>query len=181
MLVMLQVDLPPCSYYSCKVVFLDTDQLPAHHSRVGDLVQNDVEGKLVYQITEAFLRSGVTEDQIGIMSLYRQQIKLLSHLLQDRKGIEILTADRSQGRDKDCIIISMVRSNDQGQVCATGCNYTICVAISPPCADWRLDEGLAAGQRVVHTCTVEVDHHWLPKDLGLDKTFVGVLSAHGRA
>ncbi|KAG1738190.1 AAA domain-containing protein [Suillus lakei] len=84
--------------------------------RVGDLVQNDVEAKLVYQITEAFLRSGVQEDQIGIMSLYRQQIKLLSHLLQDRKDIEILTADRSQGRDKDCVIISMVRSNDQGQV-----------------------------------------------------------------
>ncbi|OAX37312.1 Dna2-domain-containing protein [Rhizopogon vinicolor AM-OR11-026] len=101
---------------SCKVVFLDTDQLPAHDSRVGDLVQNDVEGKLVYQITEAFLRSGVKEDQIGIMSLYRQQIKLLSHLLQDRKDIDILTADRSQGRDKDCIIISMVRSNDQGQI-----------------------------------------------------------------
>ncbi|KIK37375.1 hypothetical protein CY34DRAFT_92854 [Suillus luteus UH-Slu-Lm8-n1] len=101
---------------SCKVVFIDTDHLPARDSRVGDLVQNDVEAKLVYQITEAFLKSGVQEDQIGIMSLYRQQIKLLSHLLQDRKDIEILTADRSQGRDKDCIIISMVRSNDQGQI-----------------------------------------------------------------
>ncbi|KAG2136828.1 Dna2-domain-containing protein [Suillus cothurnatus] len=101
---------------SSKVIFVDTDQLPARDSRVGDLVQNDVEAKLVYQITEAFLKSGVQEDQIGIMSLYRQQIKLLSHLLQDRKNIEILTADRSQGRDKDCIIISMVRSNDQGQI-----------------------------------------------------------------
>ncbi|KAG1797926.1 AAA domain-containing protein [Suillus variegatus] len=68
-----------------KVVFVDTDHLPARDSRVGDLVQNDVEAKLVYQITEAFLRSGVQEGQIGIMSLYRQQIKLLSHL-QDRKG-----------------------------------------------------------------------------------------------
>ncbi|KAG1804110.1 Dna2-domain-containing protein [Suillus subaureus] len=101
---------------SSKVIFVDTDHLPARDSRVGDLVQNDVEAKLVYQITEAFLKSGVQEDQIGIMSLYRQQIKLLSHLLQDRKDIEILTADRSQGRDKDCIIISMVRSNDQGQI-----------------------------------------------------------------
>ncbi|KAG2740551.1 hypothetical protein P692DRAFT_20880841 [Suillus brevipes Sb2] len=101
---------------SCKVVFVDTDHLPARDSRVGDLVQNDVEARLVYQVTEAFLKSGVQEEQIGIMSLYRQQIKLLSHLLQDRKEIEILTADRSQGRDKDCIIISMVRSNDQGQI-----------------------------------------------------------------
>ncbi|KIJ63491.1 hypothetical protein HYDPIDRAFT_175890 [Hydnomerulius pinastri MD-312] len=101
---------------SCKAVFVDTDCVPAFDSRVGDLVQNDVEGKLVYQITEALLHSGIEQRQIGVMSLYRQQIKLLSHLLQDKKDIEILTADKSQGRDKDCIIVSMVRSNDHGQV-----------------------------------------------------------------
>ncbi|KAH7929561.1 Dna2-domain-containing protein [Leucogyrophana mollusca] len=101
---------------SCKVVFIDTDLLPAHESRVGDLVQNDIEASLVYQLVEALLRSDVRQDQIGVMSPYRQQIKLLSHLLQDRRQIEILTADRSQGRDKDCIIISMVRSNDSGQI-----------------------------------------------------------------
>lgn len=79
-------------------------------------MQNTTEAHLVHQVTEALLRSGVTEDKIGIISLYRQQIKVLSHLLQNRSGIEILTADRSQGRDKDCIIISMVRSNEAGMV-----------------------------------------------------------------
>ncbi|KAF8554816.1 Dna2-domain-containing protein [Imleria badia] len=101
---------------NCKAIFVDTDRVPAFDSRVGDLVQNEVEGKLVYQIVEALLRCGIEQRQIGIMSLYRQQIKLLSHLLQDKKQIEILTADKSQGRDKDCVIISMVRSNDHGQV-----------------------------------------------------------------
>jgi DNA replication ATP-dependent helicase Dna2 len=71
---------------------------------------------LVYQVTETLLSSGVRQDQIGIISLYRQQIKLLSYLLQDRKEVEILTADRSQGRDKDCVIISLVKSNDSEQV-----------------------------------------------------------------
>lgn len=87
---------------------------------MGDLVQNEIEGDIVRQIAETLLRSGVREDQLGIISLYRQQVKLLSHILQNRKSIEILTADRSQGRDKDCIIISMVRSNDTNQVC---CQY----------------------------------------------------------
>ena len=95
---------------------MDTDAVPACDSRVGDLVQNIPEAQLVHQLTEAFLRSGVAEDRIGIISLYRQQIKVLSYLLQDRSGIEILTADRSQGRDKDCVIISMVRSNEAGMV-----------------------------------------------------------------
>ena len=103
-------------YRSCTAVFVDTDGLPARDSRVGDLVQNETEASLVYQLTQTLLRSGVREEQIGIISLYRQQIKLLSHHLQGHDGIEILTADRSQGRDKDCIIISMVRSNDAEQV-----------------------------------------------------------------
>jgi DNA replication ATP-dependent helicase Dna2 len=51
-----------------------------------------------------------------VITPYRQQIKILSAMLQDMKAIEVLTADKSQGRDKDCIIISMVRSNDSGSV-----------------------------------------------------------------
>ncbi|KAL0959129.1 hypothetical protein HGRIS_014422 [Hohenbuehelia grisea] len=100
----------------CKAIFVDTDALPARDSRVGDLVQNEVEASLVYQVTEALLRSGISEEQIGVISLYRQQIKLLTHLLHARAGVEILTADRSQGRDKDCVLISLVRSNEAGQV-----------------------------------------------------------------
>lgn len=96
---------------------------------MGDLVQNEVEGKLVYQIVQALLQSGVEERQIGIMSLYRQQIKLLSHLLQEKKHVEILTADKSQGRDKDCVIISMVRSNDHGQVRSNVACLLSCITI----------------------------------------------------
>lgn len=103
-------------FTSCKAIFVDTDAVPAQESRIGDLIQNEVEAALIKQVTEAFLKCGIHQDQIGVISLYRQQVKLLSHLLQEYKQIEILTADRSQGRDKDCIIISLVRSNDSGQV-----------------------------------------------------------------
>lgn len=99
-----------------KAIFVDTDGLPARDSKVGDLVQNEVEATLVHQLTQALLNSGVEASKIGIISLYRQQIKLLNHRLGADSGVEILTADRSQGRDKDCIIISMVRSNEAGQV-----------------------------------------------------------------
>ncbi|CAE6383406.1 unnamed protein product [Rhizoctonia solani] len=101
---------------SCKVRFADTDGLPARNTVVGSLVQNEVEAQLVLQTIEALSRSGVQPTQIGVISPYRQQIKLLSHMLQERPEIEILTADRSQGRDKDCIIISMVRSNEDGNI-----------------------------------------------------------------
>lgn len=31
-------------------------------------------------------------------------------------GVEVLTADKSQGRDKECIIMSLTRSNEYGSV-----------------------------------------------------------------
>ncbi|KZO94575.1 Dna2-domain-containing protein [Calocera viscosa TUFC12733] len=101
---------------NCKAVFVDTDALPARDSRVGDLVQNPIEAQLVFQLTQMLMRCGVPATDIGLISLYRQQIKLLSHLFRDTPGLEILTADRSQGRDKQCIIVSMVRSNETGEL-----------------------------------------------------------------
>ncbi|KAJ3575988.1 hypothetical protein NP233_g746 [Leucocoprinus birnbaumii] len=100
---------------NCKAIFVDTDGIPGHESRAGDLIQNEVEAELVRQVTEALIVGGVSPDQVGIITLYRQQVKLILHLLGGRKDVEILTADRSQGRDKDVVIFSMVRSNDEGK------------------------------------------------------------------
>lgn len=62
------------------------------------------------------LSAGLPADQLGVITPYRQQIKLLSSLLEDFPAIEILTADRSQGRDKECIVMSLTRSNDERKV-----------------------------------------------------------------
>lgn len=67
-------------------------------------------------MTTAMLQCGINQSQIGIISPYHQQNKLLSHAVSAYPGVEVLTADRSQGRDKDCIILSMTRSNDRGDV-----------------------------------------------------------------
>ncbi|KXN86785.1 DNA replication ATP-dependent helicase/nuclease DNA2 [Leucoagaricus sp. SymC.cos] len=99
----------------CKAVFVDTDGIPGYESRAGDLIQNEIEAELVKQVTETLILGGVSPDQVGIITLYRQQVKLISHLLGGRKDVEILTADRSQGRDKDVVMFSMVRSNDEGR------------------------------------------------------------------
>lgn len=54
--------------------------------------------------------------EIGVITPYRQQIKLLVYLLEHAPGVEIITADKAQGRDKACVIMTMVRSNEEGQV-----------------------------------------------------------------
>lgn len=68
------------------------------------------------QTTEALLRAGIAEKDIGVIAVYKQQIKLLAGRLVEYPGVEVLTADKSQGRDKECIILSLTRSNSTGHV-----------------------------------------------------------------
>jgi DNA replication ATP-dependent helicase Dna2 len=117
---------------SRKVVFVDTDCLPARELKRGSLIENEVEGSLIFQVSplpsstssiltpstqiaHALVKCGIKQDDIGVIALYRQQIKLISRLLHPYPDIEVLTADKSQGRDKDCILMSLTRSNAAGQ------------------------------------------------------------------
>ena len=119
--------------FSRHVVFVDTDALPARESRAGRLVHNEGEAALVYQVTitlhilnrllsealqmvDTLEKCGLPQQEIGVIALYRQQIKSLNALLERKPEIEVLTADKSQGRDKECIIMSLTRSNEEGSV-----------------------------------------------------------------
>nr|ODN98785.1 DNA replication ATP-dependent helicase Dna2 [Cryptococcus depauperatus CBS 7855] len=101
---------------SAKCVFVDTDGVPALDSKVGDLVQNDVEAKLVYHLSTSLIASGIRQEDLAVITPYRQQVKLLATCFKAIPRVEILTADQSQGRDKDCIIVSLVRSNHHNSI-----------------------------------------------------------------
>ncbi|OVF07897.1 putative bifunctional ATP-dependent DNA helicase/ssDNA endodeoxyribonuclease [Clavispora lusitaniae] len=99
-----------------KVLFLNHDNMNAYERKVGENVSNLVEVELIRQIVESLCLCGVDESKIGVMTLYRSQLKLLVQCFKHRPRLEILTADRFQGRDKECIIISFVRSNKEKRV-----------------------------------------------------------------
>lgn len=101
---------------SNNVIFFDHDPMPALEKRVSNKIENAMEVELVRQIVEGLNVCGVSESRIGVMSLYRSQLKLLVNTFRSKPDIEVLTADQYQGRDKDCIIISLVRSNTDGIV-----------------------------------------------------------------
>ncbi|CAO0795298.1 unnamed protein product [Mucor circinelloides] len=98
-----------------KVVFVDTDEMKCKESRpLGSFLQNEGEAQLIYQVTETLLKSGLDEQDLAVVSVYRSQLRVISQLLKSRKSIEIATIDKYQGRDKDCVLISLVRNNNQG-------------------------------------------------------------------
>lgn len=60
---------------------------------------------------------------VGIISPYRAQVQLLRRMLMKweffkpfRRQISVNTVDGFQGQERDIIVISMVRSNDEGQI-----------------------------------------------------------------
>ena len=60
---------------------------------------------------------------VGVISPYRAQVQLLRRMLMKREYfkpfrrlISINTVDGFQGQERDVIVISLVRSNDDGQI-----------------------------------------------------------------
>ncbi|KAL6069587.1 Tripartite DNA replication factor [Balamuthia mandrillaris] len=108
-----------------RVIFLNTDDVPAPEGVRGleniPILSNKVEARLVYLLTDALLFCGVPPEDIGIISPYRSQLKTIRSLLQKinarvNNAIEMHTVDKFQGRDKDCVVISLVRSNEEKNV-----------------------------------------------------------------
>jgi len=100
------------------LVFVDTEKIPEkfEFQREGSTSrENYFEAFLVSQILEKFLKIGAKKNQIGIITPYDDQVKLIKSFLKDEK-IEVKSVDGYQGREKEIIIISFVRSNKKGDL-----------------------------------------------------------------
>ena len=71
---------------------------------------------------------GIVGDSIGVITPYRAQVKLLRDLIarkvQHGKRIEVNTVDQYQGRDKNIILYSCVRSGVT-EDSVSNCEYNI--------------------------------------------------------
>ena len=109
----------------------DTSGNAYHEEFVGDNFGriNKEEAQLtLLSLAEYFVRIGrqrIIDERIdvGIISPYRAQVQYLRHLIKKtdfykpfRKIIAVNTVDGFQGQERDIIVISMVRSNEEGQI-----------------------------------------------------------------
>ncbi len=76
---------------------------------------NRREADLVVKKVNALLEAGVAASQIGVITPYAAQVRLLREKLP-RGELEIDTVDGFQGREKEAIVISLVRSNERGEI-----------------------------------------------------------------
>ncbi|KAJ4958932.1 hypothetical protein NE237_026043 [Protea cynaroides] len=98
------------------VIFINTDMLPALEAKDQKTVNNPSEAYIVAEITDELVNKGIAEEDIGIITPYNAQINLIRRVVC-ATSVEIHTIDKYQGRDKDCIIVSFVRSSDNPRAC----------------------------------------------------------------
>jgi ATP-dependent RNA/DNA helicase IGHMBP2 len=79
---------------------------------------NEGEAKVVTALVHKLLAAGLSPSDIGIISPYNAQVDLLRARLRPAVGhdLEISSVDSFQGREKECIIYTLVRSNPQRNV-----------------------------------------------------------------
>lgn len=98
------------------VVFFDTAGGAPERSRGRSTSkENEREAELTEETVTTLISSGVQPEVIGVISPYDDQVDLLSRKL-DEPGLEIKTVDGFQGREKDVIVLSFVRSNERDQM-----------------------------------------------------------------
>lgn len=79
---------------------------------------NDMEAQVAMQHISMLIEAGVKPDDIGVISPYSAQVAVLKKAIQKELGlkVEVSTIDGFQGREKEVIIVSLVRSNDSGEI-----------------------------------------------------------------
>jgi predicted DNA helicase len=78
--------------------------------------RNVQEAALAVKKVRALIAAGVSATQIGVITPYRAQVRLLRERLVDVTGVEIDSVDGFQGREKEAIVVSLVRSNVEGDI-----------------------------------------------------------------
>jgi len=83
-----------------------------------DSRQNEEEAALVAQEVERVLALGVEPAAVAVIAPYDAQVQRLRQLLAPLldRGLEVDTVDGFQGREKDAVVVSLVRSNEAGEV-----------------------------------------------------------------
>ncbi len=81
----------------------------------GESKRNPQEAEFVLEKARQLVEAGVAAKDIAIIAPYAAQVRLLRSQ-NDLKSLEIDTVDGFQGREKECTLITLVRSNPIGEI-----------------------------------------------------------------
>ncbi|KAM9887031.1 hypothetical protein OXX69_013474, partial [Metschnikowia pulcherrima] len=113
----------PCVWYDTQggdypERLVENDTHLSSTSALGGSKYNDMEALVVRDHIRKLTSAGLAPEMIGVISPYSAQVAAVKKLLaKDFDGkVEVSTIDGFQGREKEAIIVSLVRSNDRKEI-----------------------------------------------------------------
>ncbi len=100
----------PVTYIDTAGANYDEEEEPDGSSR-----RNPAEGRLALKKVQQLRDAGIPPGDIAVIAPYAAQVRWLREHAPDR-DVEIDTVDGFQGREKEAVVISLVRSNATGEV-----------------------------------------------------------------
>ncbi|KAK2142651.1 hypothetical protein LSH36_929g00077, partial [Paralvinella palmiformis] len=93
---------------------------------------NKHEANYLIALSRYLVLQGYIQKQITILTPYTGQLARIRKLLHDKQMQEIRTCaiDNFQGEENDIVLVSLVRSNDEGRIGFVGDDNRICVTLS---------------------------------------------------
>lgn len=90
------------------ITFLDTSEINFYEDGVGQGCKNTKEALIVKNMISFLIKSGISEEEIGVISPYAKQKEKIRELIDYK--VEVDTVYSFQGREKDIIIMSFCKS-----------------------------------------------------------------------
>lgn len=113
------LDIPhvtPTGLTGARLIFVDTAGTGYSETwnELLDSRENEGEARLVLKLWDELAEAGVKPHWAALISPYAAQVRKLRHAVPPK--LEVGTVDGFQGREKEVILLSLVRSNETGEV-----------------------------------------------------------------
>ncbi|EXJ83233.1 hypothetical protein A1O1_06852 [Capronia coronata CBS 617.96] len=100
---------------------------------LGDSKSNEMEAAVAAMHVKNLIDAGVREEDIAVVTPYNAQLAILSSLLRTKyPNVELGSVDGFQGREKEAVVVSLVRSNAAHEVGFLGEKRRLNVAMTRP-------------------------------------------------
>ena len=95
----------------------EDDDISKKEALLGESKSNEMEALVVAKHVGNLVNAGVRPDNIAVITPYNGQLALLSQMLREKyPGVELGSVDGFQGREKEAVVVSLVRSNSEHEV-----------------------------------------------------------------
>ena len=91
---------------------------------------NNFEALFVVELCSYFIKLGYDNSRITVLTTYASQFRRIAKIMQSKFRVRISTVDNFQGEENDIVILSLVRSNEEGRVGFLKEPNRVCVALS---------------------------------------------------